>query len=105
MMKFMLDRLVDLAAAVGAFEYRLQDYIGADGVYRTPAWHLLGTCRMGASPESSGDDYLFILDGSTFATGGVVNPTPTLSALALRAAEHLRDNFRELRSATKPLAA
>ena len=105
MMKFMLDRLVDLASAAGAFEYRLQDYIGADGVYRTPAWHLLGTCRMGASPESSVVNRwhqawdvpnLFILDGSTFATGGVVNPTPTLSALALRAAEHLRDNFRDL---------
>jgi choline dehydrogenase-like flavoprotein len=114
MMRYMLDRLVDLAAAAGAFEYRLQDYIGADGVYRTPAWHLLGTCRMGASPESSVVNRwhqawdvpnLFIVDGSTFATGGVVNPTPTLSALALRAAEHLRDNFRELRSATKPLAA
>jgi 2-methyl-1,2-propanediol dehydrogenase len=114
MMRYMLDRLVDLAGAAGAFEYRLQDYIGADGVYRTPAWHLLGTCRMGASPESSVVNRwhqawdvpnLFIVDGSTFATGGVVNPTPTLSALALRAAEHLRDNFHELRSATRPLAA
>ena len=113
MMKYMLDRLVDLANAARAFEYRLQDYIGADGVYRTPAWHLLGTCRMGASPETSVVNQwhqawdvpnLFIVDGSTFATGGVVNPTPTVSALALRAAEHVRDNFRELRSATRPLA-
>jgi hypothetical protein len=31
----------------------------------------------------------------------VVNPTATICALALRAAEHLRDNFRELRGATK----
>ena len=68
----------------------------------------------GESPESSVVNRwnqawdvpnLFIVDGSTFATGGVVNPTPTVSALALRAAEHLRDNFRELRSATRPLAA
>jgi hypothetical protein len=35
----------------------------------------------------------------------VVNPTPTVTALALRAAEHLRDNFAELRRATKPLEA
>ena len=44
---------------------------------------------------------LYIVDGSALVTGGVVNPTATICALALRAAEHLRDNFRELRSATK----
>jgi 2-methyl-1,2-propanediol dehydrogenase len=44
---------------------------------------------------------LYIVDGSPLAIAGVVNPTPTISALARRAAEHLRDNFRELRSATK----
>jgi choline dehydrogenase-like flavoprotein len=114
MMRYMLDRLVDLADAARAFEYRLQDYVGPDGVYRTPAWHLLGTCRMGASPETSVVNKwhqawdvpnLFILDGSTFATGGAVNPTPTVCALALRAAEHLRDHFREVRTATRPRAA
>jgi choline dehydrogenase-like flavoprotein len=44
---------------------------------------------------------LYIVDGSALVTGGVVNPTATICALALRAAEHLSDNFRELRSATK----
>jgi hypothetical protein len=44
---------------------------------------------------------LYIVDGSALAIAGAVNPTPTISALARRAAEHLRDNFRELRSATK----
>jgi choline dehydrogenase-like flavoprotein len=44
---------------------------------------------------------LFIIDGSVFTTGGVVNPTPTVSALALRAAEHIRDNFRDLARATR----
>ena len=48
---------------------------------------------------------LYIVDGSVFATGGVVNPTPTVCALALRAAEHLRDHFRDLRKTTKPMAA
>jgi 2-methyl-1,2-propanediol dehydrogenase len=33
----------------------------------------------------------------------VVNPTPTVSALALRAAEHIRDNFRDLARATRPV--
>ncbi len=102
MMRFMLDRLVEIAKAADAFEHRLQDYTDAEGVYRTPAWHLLGTCRMGASSESWDVPNLFLVDGSVFATGGVVNPTPTVTALALRAAAHIRDHFRELRRATKP---
>ncbi|MGH7119714.1 MAG: GMC family oxidoreductase, partial [Acetobacteraceae bacterium] len=114
MMRFMGDRLRDIAAAAAAFECSVQDYVDAEGVYRTPAWHLLGTCRMGDSAATSVVNRwhqtwdvpnLFVIDGSVFATGGVANPTPTVAALALRAAEHLRDNFRELRAATRPLAA
>ena len=114
MMRNMLDRLVEIAKAADAFEYRLQDYTDENGVYRTPAWHLLGTARMGRTPDMSVVNKwnqcwdvpnLFIIDGSVFTTGGVVNPTPTVCALALRAAEHLRDNFRDLSRATRPLAA
>jgi choline dehydrogenase-like flavoprotein len=114
MMRYMADRLKDLSGALGAFDYRLQDYRDEKGVYRTPAWHLLGTARMGASPEDSVVNKwhqswdvpnLYIVDGSVFPTGGVVNPTSTITALALRAAEHLRDNFADLRTATRPLEA
>ncbi|MGE3739081.1 MAG: GMC oxidoreductase, partial [Geminicoccaceae bacterium] len=114
MMRYMLDRLVEIAKAADAFEYRLQDYPDENGVYRTPAWHLLGTARMGKTPDMSVVNKwhqcwdvpnLYIIDGSVFTTGGVVNPTPTVSALALRAAEHLRDNFHDLRRTTRPLAA
>lgn len=114
MMNYMLDRLVDIGTAAGAFEVKLQDYRDKDGVYRTPAWHMIGTCRMGSDPETSVVNKwqqswdvpnLFIVDGSVLATGGVVNPTPTISALALRAATHIRDNFRELKGATRPMAA
>ncbi len=114
MMSFMLDRLVDVAKAAGAHEYRLQDYLDAEGVYRTPAWHMIGTCRMGADPETSVVNKwhqtwdvpnMFIMDGSVLATGGVVNPTPTISALALRAAGYIRDNFRELSATSRPIAA
>jgi choline dehydrogenase-like flavoprotein len=105
MMRFALARLADIAGAAGAFDYRLHDYLSPEGVYQTPAWHLMGTCRMGADPESSVIDRwnrswnvpnLYIVDGSALATGGVVNPTATICALALRAAEHLRDGFRDL---------
>ena len=69
---------------------------------------------MGADPETSvlnkwhqawDVPNLFVIDGSAFTTGGVVNPTPTVSALALRAAEHIRDEFRTLARATLTQAA
>ena len=111
MMNYMLDRLEDLAKACSAYEYRLQDYRDKDGVYRTPAWHMIGTCRMGKDAENSVVNKwhqswevpnLFIVDGSVLATGGVVNPTPTISALALRAAAYIRDNFQSCLLYTSP---
>ncbi len=48
MMNFMLDRMEDIAKAAGAFDYKATDYRDENGVYRTPAWHMIGTCRMGA---------------------------------------------------------
>ena len=113
MMRYQLERLEEIAKACHAVDYRLHDFC-VDGVYQTPAWHLLGTCRMGADPEMSVINgwnqswdvpNLYIVDGSAFTTGGVVNPTPTVCALALRAAEHLRDEFADLRKATVTRAA
>jgi 2-methyl-1,2-propanediol dehydrogenase len=63
-----------------------------------PAWHLLGTCRMGSDPATSVTDAdhqawdvpnLYICDGSSFVTGGAVNPTSTIGALALRCADRI----------------
>ncbi len=114
MMNYMLDRLADVASAAGAFDVAFQDYRDADGVYRTPAWHMIGTCRMGDDPETSVVNKhhqswdvpnLIIMDGSVLATGGVVNPTPTISALALRASEHLRDNLAEISAGGRSVAA
>ncbi len=114
MMNYMLDRLVDIAHAAGAFEYKLTDYRDQDGVYRTPAWHMIGTCRMGEDPRSSVVNKwnqswdvpnLFIVDGSVLTTGGIVNPTPTISALALRAATYIRDNFNALSATARSMAA
>ena len=85
----------------------------AAGVYRTPAWHMIGTCRMGVSPEMSVVNKwqqswdvpnMFIVDGSVLTTGGMVNPTPTISALALRASTYIRDNFRDLSRTTRAAA-
>lgn len=45
------------------------------------------------------------VDGSVLTTGGVVNPTPTISALALRAAGYIRDNFGRLTGTSRSMAA
>jgi choline dehydrogenase-like flavoprotein len=59
---------------------------------------LLGTCRMGDDPRASVVDRyhrahdvrnLFIVDGSSFVTGGRGQPTMTIQALAFRAGEHI----------------
>jgi choline dehydrogenase-like flavoprotein len=67
--------------------------------------HLMGTARMGTDPKKSvvnanhqSHDVrnLFIVDGSSFVTAAGVNPTSTIMALALRAADkiwELRGNW------------
>ncbi len=65
--------------------------------------HELGTCRMGDNPKTSVlNQYnqshdiknLFVVDGSAFVSGGSQNPTLTISALAMRAAEYLAEQMR-----------
>ncbi|HYB81156.1 MAG TPA: GMC family oxidoreductase [Mycobacterium sp.] len=67
--------------------------------------HFLGTARMGDDPATSvvnrwcmSHDIgnLGIIDGSVFVTAGAVNPTSTICALALRAAEHLLETRSEI---------
>jgi choline dehydrogenase-like flavoprotein len=61
-----------------------------------PAFHLLGTARMGRDPrrfvvnewhQTHDVKNLFLVDGSSFTTSAAVNPTSTIGALALRAAD------------------
>ncbi|MEU9859361.1 GMC family oxidoreductase [Streptomyces sp. NPDC047971] len=87
-----LDRIVEVHEAAGALSTKRVDFAGATG------WHLLGTARCGNDPATSVvDGYgrshdvpnLYIFDGSVFVTSSAVNPTPTITAFALRATEHL----------------
>jgi choline dehydrogenase-like flavoprotein len=70
---------------------------------RSAGWHLLGTARMGTDPASSvvdpwgkthDLDNLYVVDGSVFVTAGGVNPTNTISSLALRFADGLVERRR-----------
>ena len=76
---------------------------GAVETYDTPlmrdcGWHLLGTTVMGSDPERSVVDpwgrshdvpNLYVMDGSTFVTSSGMNPTATITALALRSVQQL----------------
>ncbi|AFK19069.1 GMC family oxidoreductase [Haloferax mediterranei ATCC 33500] len=64
-----------------------------------PAFHHMGTTRMGDDPDSSVVDAecrthdlqnLWISGSSVFPTGGAMNPTLTIAALALRLADSVR---------------
>jgi choline dehydrogenase-like flavoprotein len=66
--------------------------------------HELGTCRMGDNPKTSvlnkwnqAHDVknLFVVDGSSFVTGGSQNPTMTIMALSMRASEYLADKMKK----------
>jgi choline dehydrogenase-like flavoprotein len=68
----------------------------ADDKGYSGAGHIMGTCRMGHDPETSvvdGDcrahDHpnLFVVGAAVFPTGGTANPTLTVAALAMRAAD------------------
>jgi 2-methyl-1,2-propanediol dehydrogenase len=110
MMDYAVERGVDLAKAVNAFDYKVNRWTIPGRGYTPPAWHLLGTCRMGTDLADSvtnqwGQTWevpnLYIMDGSTLPTGGAVNPTSTIGAVALRAANHLKDRFAEARTETR----
>ncbi len=110
MTDFAVDRAVELAEAADAFDIMVNRWTIPDRGYAPPAWHLLGTCRMGSDPQESvvnqwGQSWdisnLYIMDGSVLPTGGAVNPTSTIGAVTLRNAQHLRDRFAGARTGTQ----
>jgi choline dehydrogenase-like flavoprotein len=64
--------------------------------------HLMGTTRLGADPETSVVDErlrtndltdLSIASSSVFTTGGAMNPTLTIAALSLKAADYVNEDL------------
>jgi choline dehydrogenase-like flavoprotein len=69
-----------------------------------PAFHHMGTTRMGTDPANSVVDTrlqthdianLWIASSSVFVTAGSMNPTLTIAALALKCADHLREALEQ----------
>ena len=95
-----IEKATELCHAAGADSVRV---LGFDTLL---GWHLLGTARMGSDPDDSVVDAwhrchdvpnLLVVDGSVMATGASVNPTHTVQALALRAADGIWERRREWR--------
>lgn len=87
----------ELLEAAGAVE------IAETALVEQAGFHLMGTARMGDDPATSVTDRhgachdvpgLWIVDGSLFVTAAAVNPTHTIQALALRAADAIAANRR-----------
>ena len=95
---YALARMREVHEAAGA-RYVIEEPNIASG-------HLLGTARMGTAARTSvvnpvcrSHDVpnLPIVDGSVMVTSGAMNPTATITALALRASEHLADTAQHQR--------
>src|SRR5580700_5292452 len=92
-MEFFKQKSLEILKAAGAMTVWADPVTDSSG-----GAHSRGTCRMGNDPKTSVVDKfhrahdvpnLFIVDGSSFVTGGRNHPTMTISALAYRAADHL----------------
>ena len=80
------------------------DVLSQNAVPNPPGYsiHEVGTCRMGDDPKRSvlnrwnqSHDHknLYVVDGGAFVSAGWQNPTITISALSMRASEHLADEM------------
>ncbi len=89
---FGLERGAELLTEAGAAELHTTPHTPNAG------FHLMGTARMGDDPATSVTDRwgathdvpnLWVIDGSLFVTAAALNPTHTIQALALRAADRI----------------
>lgn len=84
-------------SGIGRLQLEDKDGLPYWGV--TTAWHQMGTTRMAASSSEGvvdanckvfGTDNLYVAGAGIFPTGGRSNPTLTLTAMAIRLADHLK---------------
>ena len=96
MLEDMGDAAAEMLEAAGGTRVRRR-------VSRRWAAHEVGTARMGTDPKTSvltpfqqthDVANLFVMDGSSFPSGGWSNPTLTMMALAVRSTDNLLDRLR-----------
>ncbi|WP_424004138.1 GMC family oxidoreductase [Haloarcula salina] len=95
-------------ARTNEIQHAVLDELGVDvswtvGPENTgPAYHHMGTTRMGTDPDESvvnpqlrthDVSNLAIASSSVFVTAGSMNPTLTIAALALKCADHVRERL------------
>src|SRR6185369_4720248 len=100
-----MERAKELLEAAGATKVTA---VGArrDGVGRGAApGHYMGTARMGSDPSRSVvDKYgrahdvknLFVICGANFTTSSIGGPTSTIQANALRIADYIKNNLKQV---------
>ncbi|WP_247729974.1 GMC family oxidoreductase [Halovivax limisalsi] len=101
------DRALETIERVNEIQEEILAELGAEITWQVgpdatgPAYHHMGTTRMGSDPAESvvGPDLrthdlenCWIASSSVFPTGGAMNPTLTIAALALKAADHVHES-------------
>jgi len=104
------DRALRTVERANEIQAEILDELGAEVTWTAgpgstgPAYHHMGTTRMGTDPAGSvvdptlrthDLDNCWIASSSVFPTGGAVNPTLTIAALALRVADAVNDALRD----------
>jgi choline dehydrogenase-like flavoprotein len=96
MLKDMADSAAEMLEAAGGTRVRTRN---------NPRWasHEVGTARMGTDPKASvltpfqqlhDVGNVFVMDGSSFPSGGWTNPTLTMMALAVRSTDRLLERMK-----------
>ena len=95
-------------ARANALQHAVLEELGVDVGWTVgpedtgPAYHHMGTTRMGEDPTESvvnprlrthDVDNLTVASSSVFVTAGAMNPTLTIAALALKAADHVDEDL------------
>lgn len=104
-MKMAQEVIKHIFRTVGASEteWEFSNLTDAKNYFYSGSAHIMGTCRMGDTPETSvvnadcrshEHQNLFIVDGSVFTTGAPTNPAIITAALALLAADKMIQDLK-----------
>jgi choline dehydrogenase-like flavoprotein len=91
-------QMMEAAGAKNIFPFKVENRVPGYGI------HEMGTARMGSDPKTSFlNQYtqshdvgnLFVMDASSFVSGGCQNPTLTIMAIAVRGCDYLMEEMKK----------